>query len=239
MTMPDFFLISCEHGGNRIPVTYRPLFAGHEALLHSHRGYDIGALRLARELAQALSAPLHACTVSRLLIEMNRSPRHPELYSEVTRGAPADLRRDLFERYYLPYRDAVELRIGESVSQGARVVHISSHSFTPELHGVMRDADIGLLYDPRRAGERTLCRRWRATCKQVAPELKVRMNYPYAGTADGFTVYLRRRFPAECYVGIELELNQKHAQSTAAHWKAVRLAVIRSLQEALVAASAG
>jgi predicted N-formylglutamate amidohydrolase len=234
MTMPDFFLISCEHGGNRIPATYRPLFAGHEALLRSHRGYDIGALRLARELAQALSAPLHACTVSRLLIEMNRSPRHPELYSEVTRGAPADLRRDLFERYYLPYRDAVELRISEAVSQGARVVHISSHSFTPELHGVVRDADIGLLYDPRRAGERALCRRWRAACKQAAPALKVRMNYPYAGTADGFTVYLRRRFPAERYVGIELELNQKHAQAAAAHWKAVRLAVIRSLQEALV-----
>jgi len=232
----NFYLISCEHAGNRIPTAYRPLFAQHQDLLRTHRGYDIGALRVARELAQALSAPLHVCTVSRLLIEMNRSPRHPNLYSEVTREAPAELRRELFERYYLRYRDAVELRIGEAVSQGARVVHISSHSFTPELHGVARDADVGLLYDPRRAGERSLCRRWRAACKQAAPELKVRMNYPYAGTADGFTVYLRRRFPAENYVGIELEINQRHALSSAEHWSALRLAVIRSLQEALLPA---
>lgn len=232
MTHADAFLISCEHGGNRIPAAYRHLFAGHGQVLRSHRGYDPGALRMARDLAAALHAPLHACIVSRLLIELNRSPRHARLYSEFTRDAGPELRRELLERYYLPFRDAVENRIRGMTTGGQRVVHLSSHSFTPELDGIVRDADIGLLYDPRRSGERLLCREWRLALGRHAPALKVRMNYPYAGTADGFTTWLRRRFDSAEYLGIELEVNQRHAASDR-DGRALRTAVIAALREAL------
>lgn len=232
VTKDDRFLISCEHGGNRIPAAYRHLFAGRGGVLRSHRGYDPGALRMARDLATALAAPLHACIVSRLLIELNRSPRHARLYSEFTRDVGAGLRRELLERYYLPYRDAVETRIGAMTASGLRVVHLSSHSFTPALDGVVRDADIGLLYDPRRGGERALCREWRLALGRHAPGLKVRMNYPYAGTADGFTTYLRRRFTGADYLGIELEINQRHAAPGPA-WRALREAVVAALRDAL------
>lgn len=238
MSKDDSFVVSCEHGGNRIPAAYHALFAGHGQVLRSHRGYDPGALRMARDLAAALKAPLHACTVSRLLIELNRSPRHARLYSEFTRDAGAELRRELLERYYLPYRDAVETRIAAMTAGGLRVVHLSSHSFTPEFEGVVRDADIGLLYDPRRGGERALCREWRLALARHAPGLKVRMNYPYAGTADGFTTYLRRRFPGTDYLGIELEINQRHAALGPA-WHALREAVIAALRQALQPGHAG
>jgi len=33
----DFLLITCEHGGNRIPARYRPLFRGAGKLLDSHQ----------------------------------------------------------------------------------------------------------------------------------------------------------------------------------------------------------
>jgi predicted N-formylglutamate amidohydrolase len=233
MTMQDVVVVSCEHGGNRIPAAYRHLFTGCGALLRSHRGVDIGALRLARDMAQALSAPLYACTVSRLLIEVNRSPHHRQLYAAQVRAAPLHVRRELLDQYYLPYRNRVQACIADAISRGARVVHVSCHSFTPELDGAVRNADIGLLYDPRRPGERTLRGHWRAACKRAAPGLKVRMNYPYAGTADGFTTYLRRQFAAERYIGIELELNQRHALDSAAHWRVVRAAVIEALQQAL------
>jgi len=36
----DTFIITCEHGSNRIPAPYRRLFRGQAALLDSHRGYD-------------------------------------------------------------------------------------------------------------------------------------------------------------------------------------------------------
>ena len=38
-------VLTCEHGGNDIPETYKKLFPNDD-LLKTHRGYDIGALDL-------------------------------------------------------------------------------------------------------------------------------------------------------------------------------------------------
>ena len=38
----------------------------------------------------------------------------------------------------------------------------------------------------------------------------MRRNYPYRGTSDGLTRYLRKRYADRDYCGIELEVNQKH-----------------------------
>lgn len=233
MSKTDHFLITCEHGGNRIPSSYRHLFADSEALLQTHRGYDAGALAMASDLAGALAAPLFIATTSRLLIDLNRSIGHPRLYSEATRAAPVRVRREILERYYLPYRNKVEANVAEAVVHGSRVIHIASHSFTPELGGVVRNADIGLLYDPARLGETELSLRWQAQLKVFTPNLRVRRNYPYAGKSDGFTAYLRRRFPAEVYIGIELEINQNLIFNGGRHWRDVRGWVIGALREAL------
>jgi predicted N-formylglutamate amidohydrolase len=229
----DFFLVTCEHGGNRIPSRYLSLFSKHEALLSTHRGYDAGALRLARELSGALRAPLYASTVSRLLIDLNRSISHPRVYSEVTRAASATVRQEIFQRYYQPYRTKVETQIAQAVADGNRVIHISCHSFTPELDGKTREADIGLLYDPARPGEQALCQRWRNALRLLDPALTVRLNYPYAGTSDGFTTALRQRLPGDIYLGIEVEINQQHVLEGPRHWRDVRRTVIEALRLAL------
>lgn len=233
MSRADHILITCEHGGNRIPACYRPLFAGFEALLPTHRGYDPGALTLARELSRALAAPLFVSTTSRLLIDLNRSIGHPFLYSEATRNAPASVRRAILEKHYLPYRNRVEAHIAAAIAHGSRVIHLASHSFTPVLGGEVRNADIGLLYDPARQGEAELCRRWQARLKASAPEWKVRRNYPYAGKSDGLTAHLRRGFPPGAYVGIELEINHKHVLQGGRPWRALRRQVIEALLRAL------
>ncbi len=233
MSKTDHFLITCEHGGNRIPSRYRHLFAGFEAMLQTHRGYDAGAFALARELARALDAPLFASTTSRLLVDLNRSIGHPRLYSEATRGTPVGVRSEILERHYLPHRNKVEADIAAAIARGSRVIHVASHSFTPALDGVARNADIGLLYDPARPGEFELCRRWQAQLRVLAPNLKVRRNYPYAGKSDGLTAYLRRRFPAEVYIGIELEINQKHVSDGGRRWRDVRCRVIEALCRAV------
>lgn len=229
--MADYFLVTCEHGGNRIPRRYRRYFAGHEALLQTHRGYDPGALTMARELARQLGAPLFYSTTSRLLIDLNRSPGHPRLYSEATRNA--DERVEIFGQYYLPYRCKVESAIEEALARGARVIHISSHSFTPQLDGDVRNADIGLLYDPARAAEAELCTRWRAALTASTPGIKVRRNYPYTGKSDGLTAHLRRCFAPEDYLGIELEINQRHVVKDGRSWRKLRAAIVAALQQAM------
>ncbi len=226
-------LITCEHGGNSIPREYRGLFRGFERVLASHRGYDPGALQLARDMAAAFGAPLVASTVSRLLVELNRSPGHPALLSERTRSLDAEGRRRLMARYYDPYRRDVQGRIADAVAKGSRVLHVSCHSFTPELAGVVRNADVGLLYDPRRSSERTLSVRWSGLLRQRIEPLRVRRNYPYRGYADGLTTFLRRQFADRAYAGIEIEVNQRHALAGGPAWRTLRRQVIESLADLL------
>lgn len=226
----DAFLITCEHGGNRIPASCRALFRGQQALLASHRGFDAGALTMARTLAAAFDAPLVASSVSRLVVDLNRSLRHPRLFSEAMRTAPAALRINVLAEHYTPYRTQVEDLVRQLATRGRRVVHVSSHSFTPVLDGRVRSADVGLLYDPARQGELDLGARWKAALAATAPDLRVRRNYPYAGRDDGMTSHLRRLFPPTTYVGIELELNQRFVLAGGRPWATLRADAVTSLR---------
>ncbi len=226
-------VISCEHGGNRIPETYQPLFATHQALLRTHRGYDPGALVMARELAACFQVPLVAATTSRLLVDLNRSAHHPRLHLDAVRSAPAAVRQEILEHHYYPYRNELEDRVRQGIARCSRVLHLSVHSFTPELSGQVRNADVGLLYDPARAGEKALCQVWKQRLTQSAPTLRVRRNYPYAGRGDGLTRYFRQCFSPSQYIGVELELNQARAAGPVAVAQALRMAVIHSLQHCL------
>ena len=203
------FVVTCEHGGNRIPPRYAKAFAAHRGLLDSHRGWDAGALTLAKQLAKALAAPLIASRTSRLLIDLNRSEHHRALFSSISRALPREERARVLDEHYRPYRAEVVAAVEGVVASGKRVVHISAHSFTPVLDGEVRSADIGLLYDPRRAHEATLCNVWVDSLLQALPGTTIRRNYPYRGNADGLTTALRRAHRADRYVGIEVELNQR------------------------------
>jgi len=226
-------VITCEHGGNRIPGRYRDLFIANQALLHSHRGFDSGALSMAKDLAAAFAAPLVFSTVSRLLVDLNRSVGHPHLQHEVIRKQPTELRDTLLKLYYLPYRTQAEHLVRQAIADHGKVIHLSSHSFTPELNGKVRNADIGLLYDPARPNEVALCEHWKLALKNCAPELHVRRNYPYQGKGDGLTSWFRQRLPPDNYIGIELEVNQKHIFKAGQHWAALRYVIVKSLGLAL------
>jgi predicted N-formylglutamate amidohydrolase len=231
----DTFIITCEHGGKQIPAPYRRLFREQRALLDSHRGYDPGALVMAKALASACRAPLVASTVSRLLIDLNRSIGHPQLFSAVTRAAPAEIRAQIVEQYYRPYRARVERLVGQAVSRGHRVIHVSSHSFAAQLNGRVRGADVGLLYHPGRRAEAEVCARWKESLAALTPELRVRRNYPYAGRGDGLTSHLRMRFAHCDYVGIELEVNQGIVFAAGRRWTALRRMLTDSLRTACAA----
>lgn len=233
MASIDLILITCEHGGNRVPSRYKPLFHRRRSLLSSHRGWDPGSLPLARTLSRHLGAPLVASTTTRLLVDLNRSPGHPRLFSEITRDLPAEERRWIMEHYYVPYRSAVEARIAEVLDSGHRVWHISTHSFTHILGDEERLADVGLLYDSSRQRERDLCLAWQSALESLEPRLQVRRNYPYRGAADGFTTYLRRRFPEDRYAGIELEVNQRRALLGGRRWALLRRHLADSLADSL------
>jgi len=205
---PEKLLLTCEHAGNRIPREYAALFQNAAEALDSHRGWDPGSLDVGRSLARKFRVPLPAVHWSRLLVESNRSPTNPRIWSEFTAGLPEAERDRILDRYWWPHRREVEAAVQEAVEHGHRVIHIGVHSFTDVIDGEVRNADIGLLYDPARPRELALCRRWVEIFRELAPELRVRRNYPYLGRADGLTSWLRRRFADASYAGVELEVSQ-------------------------------
>ncbi|SDL74991.1 Predicted N-formylglutamate amidohydrolase [Geoalkalibacter ferrihydriticus] len=226
-------IITCEHGGNQVPAPYHHLFRDCGPLLESHRGFDPGALVMARALAGNFGAPLLSSTISRLVVDLNRSIGHRNLHMEAIRKLSAATRQKIIELYYQPYRTEAERLVARGIARCGRVIHISCHSFTNNLNGVVRDADIGLLYDPSRPGESALCANWKSALKASAPDLVVRRNFPYKGRDDGLTPALRRKFPSDAYLGIELELNQKNLLPPARQWKTLRESIITSLDTAL------
>ncbi len=202
-------VITCEHGGFEIPSIYQNLFIGEDAILQSHRGYDPGTEDLF-ESFKGIADFSTKNTISRLLIEFNRSLNHKNLFSEFSRNLDSEAKKDLINRYYIPYRSSVENFIKKEIVKGEQVFHLSLHSFTPQLDKESRNSDIGLLYDSKRIAEKELCQTFKSLLNTQNPELKIRYNYPYLGSADGFTTYLRKIFPSN-YLGIELEINQKSA----------------------------
>jgi len=225
-------VFSCEHGGNSIPSEFRRLFASAREILQSHRGWDPGALELAKRFARHFDVPLTAEVRSRLLIEMNRSLHHPRLFSEYSRALPESIRQKLIDDVYHPYRDDVTRRI-TALSKKTPVVHLSVHSFTPVMNGTKRRTDIGLLFDPQRPLEAAFCRAWKRTLKQVLPGCAVHMNLPYRGTSDGFTAALRTEFPEDRYAGIELEVNQKFPLGDAPEWKRIQQILVTTFDDSL------
>ncbi len=225
-------IVTCEHGGNRIPKPYRELFKGHEALLATHRSYDLGALGYARKLAARLDAPLYSATTSRLLADLNRTPGHPRIFSEITRFLDSTAKRAILEKVHTPHWRKVHAAVQESLTAGQSVLHIACHSFTPVLNGQVRAMDVGLLYDPARKAERRFCDLWKTALAARAPALRVRRNAPYKGASDGLATYLRTLFP-KAYLGIELELNQRDFIENRPRWRTLCAEVIESLAATL------
>lgn len=213
-------LLTCEHGGNDVPNEYQHLFEDAQHVLETHRGWDIGILPFAEAMARKLQAPLISSTVSRLLVELNRSLGHPQLFSEFSRELPKPARKELLEQYYFPHREMVAQAVERGLEYG-RVFHVTVHSFTPELNGQVRNADITFLYDYRHKDELAISVLWQKHLEK-ALGVKVRRNYPYRGHTDGLTTTLRKHWPENDYVGICIEVNQKHLKgSYPAEWPRV------------------
>lgn len=231
--MKQAFVITCEHASNYVPVRWRAPFRDTPGVLLTHRAWDPGALLLAQEFADKFKAPLFKGQVTRLLVDLNRHVESDSVFSEFSRKLGEGQRKHLLHTYHWPFRVAVLDAVTEFIRRGHKVLHLSCHSFTPVLDGKTRNAEVGLLFDPRRKPEAALCGRWQKALSSALPGHRVRPNYPYKGTSDGMTTWLRGQFPTKQYAGIEIELNQSFAMRPDREWANVRRALMTCLKAAL------
>ena len=224
-------VLTCEHAYNNIPRKYQGLFLKAEKILNSHRGYDPGALELFKTLEE-LAYFSQVQETGRLLVEVNRSIKHPQLFSEFTKKLPRREKLEVLDTYYFPYRNSVETQISRLIEKGEKALHLSVHTFTPYLNEEVRNTGIGLLYDSSRKMEKHFCKNFKRYLNEQNPHLKIRFNYPYLGKADGFTTYLRKKFP-EDYMGIELEVNQNFVINNQMN-SAIKKQIFFALKEAFI-----
>ena len=225
-------LVTCEHASHAVPKELGDLGLSRD-VLRSHRGWDPGALGIATAIARAFDSPLHVGQWSRLVADLNRSEDHARVVAarvdgELVPGNQLDAAAlaQRLAQYWRPYRQRAEKAI-TAAARRSGVLHLSVHSFTPQLGGVERKNDVGLLCDPQRPLEVAFCEALKV--ELVARGLSVRRNFPYFGNTDGFTTHLRGLLPARNYLGIEIECNQGLVAKAAGEQK-VKAALVAALQ---------
>lgn len=226
-------VLSCEHAGNEIPAAFADLTRISKQTLGSHRGYDPGAHALAQAFAAKLGVRLFAQTVTRLLVDNNRSLDSPTLHSAFSAKLGSQHKKTLLDAHYHPYRNSVQAEVERLLKSHERVVHLSVHSFTPEMRGKVRTTDIGLLFDPKSPFEVEVCAHWRKRLIAAKSKFVVHDNRPYRGDGDGLTTTLRQLLGPKRYAGIELEVNQKYPRRHATRWTQIQDLVTTTFGSAL------
>ena len=222
-------ILSCEHAGNHVPEEFQYLFVADFDLLNGHRGWDIGAFELAKEAAHRLRTCLFYTTITRLLVENNRTIGHPELFSLITRRLDHGQKAKILQSYYHPFQNALSTAVIAAIERAPLVIHLSIHTFTPYLNDKMRNADVGLLYNPKHTAEKDFCINCGRQLKQTFPYLRIRRNYPYRGNTDSIVAHFRKKYYHRGYLGIEIEVNQRIPLGDQANWPIFRAAFCRCL----------
>jgi predicted N-formylglutamate amidohydrolase len=198
----------CEHAAHRLPFV-EGVQAAHRRVLRSHRGWDLGAWELTRELARRLPASAVAGRWSRLLIDLNRRVDDPTLIRRTAGGIVLpwnegidveEVERRVLD-YHTPYHAEIDRLILRRLVRGVRPVLLAVHTFTPRFRGRPRQFQVGILYEHHRDLARRLGRALRDE------GLTVRYNQPYSGMA-GMMYAVDRHGSHHRLPCLEVEVNQ-------------------------------
>lgn len=202
-------VLSCEHASWTLPPGID--LGVPVDVLQSQAGWDHGAHDIAMRLSDVVGIPVHAGLFSRMFVDLNRGPDHPDVVPRVSYGAPvpgnallADGdRAQRVAMFHAPYWEAVRRDVTARLRDRGSVLHLSSHSFSPGLDPASRTFDVGVLYDPSHGFEAELAERLMFALR--AAGLDVRANQPYGGVGAAICTSLRTELADQRYAGIQLE----------------------------------
>ena len=180
-------LLVCEHAGNAIPSQLGTLGLS-RAELHSHIGWDLGALALARGLANNLPGELIYQKYSRLVVDCNRPLGVPDFIPAVSAGVrvPGNVslsdaqRAQRIREIWQPFGDSIAQTCDDREQRSVPTVLVCMHSFTPRLNGVGRPWHMGLLFNRDDELATLLAHHLRVE----APDAVIALNEPYVVADD-------------------------------------------------------
>lgn len=198
MALVNTILISCEHGGNQIPIRYRTLFD--EYTLQQATAWDDGALDLALSVAETLDVPCFTHQTSRLLVDVDHSLGNSAVFTlDSALLSDAD-RQSILERYYFPYR----LRIENTIAMSDKpLLQVSVHTTQEQT------ADLVIKFDGSRLLEKECATLLMDTMSKAALGIDIALDAIATGEEDSFVRYLRTRFDDEAYAGLTLVFHKR------------------------------
>lgn len=230
-------VLSCEHASWTLPPG-EDLGVSDEAL-RSQASWDHGAYEIGARVGEALGLPVHASAFSRMWIDLNRPVDHPQVLPTLSYGAPVPGNATLapgdraarIDQFHRPYWEAVRRDVRAKILDRGSCLHLSSHSFAPELEPDRRVFECGVLYDPAAPFEASLAERLQFGLRRAG--LDVRANQPYRGTEPALVTSLRGELCTEAYAGIEIETSHAVTRSAGgcARVAAALIAVLEELRE--------
>jgi predicted N-formylglutamate amidohydrolase len=221
-------LIIADHASNAIPPELEP-WGMAMADMQRHIAWDIGTADLALALAAQLNCPAIIAPWSRLVIDLNRDPDHPDLIPSISDGTVVpqnhmisdDERTRRRRAYFHPYHDF----IAEEIAANPPALILSLHSFTPVMQGVARPWQMGLLYNgDDRAAKNAI--HWFG----AHTDFTVGDNEPYSGRALNYTMNRHGESHGIPYLSLEIRQDCLATPEAIASWAALIAAHISSLK---------
>ncbi len=230
---PARWLITVDHATNRVPGWVNGGDLGiAPADMERHIAYDLGALGVARHLAEALAAPLIWSDFSRLVIDPNRGEDDPTLVMQLydgtiipaNRGIGAAAVEERLTRLHRPYHDA----LARLAARRPDTVVCAIHSFTPCLRGrAPRPWQVGVLHSPH---DSRLALPLIAALRETG--LCVGDNEPYSGHLAGDAIDRHALAPGRPNVLIELRNDLIAEAAGQARWAALLAPVLQAVLRA-------
>lgn len=203
MVYPSLIL-TCEHAGNQIPTRYRSFFADAEVSYSTQGWYD-GARVVTVSLAESLGVSCFLHETSPFLVDINHTLGKSQLFSKLSQSFGDEDKQLLLDKYYFPYR----LRVENAIAAAPKpVLHISIGTFSPNEASDISTSNVSLFIDAARELERTTAARLIKSVEQSFENLQLKKEEVKAESHDSFVSYLRTRFLADEYIGIEVKINQ-------------------------------
>lgn len=230
-------VIVSDHASARVPRGLKDMGLK-KSVLRRHIGWDIGAEDVTLYLSRALDMPAVIAQYSRLVVDLNRAPQHPECMPEVSdhvavppNATLSKKERDLrLKEIFWPYQNSIGKTVDRIVKKGRVPVIISIHSFTPAMDGVRRPWHISLLWNK----EKELARRIVQNIRRRHPDVLVGENQPYTLMGERFagsTVHRHAEERGLPYIFVEFRQDLIATPQKATYWANLFLEAIRPVLE--------
>ena len=202
-------VLSCEHASWALPPGLD--LGVPPDLVRSQAGWDHGALEIANLVSDAVGIGVHTGLFSRMFVDLNRPPTHADCIPKTSFGVPVPANATLspeaaaerIATFHAPYWEAVRRDVSARLHDRHAVLHLSIHTFDPELDPAARAFDVGVLYEPNHAFEAAVAERILFMLRSAG--LAVRANQPYTGVGPAICTSFREERAGQRYAGIQLE----------------------------------